>query len=452
MIAFTGQFDGLLTQFYSWFRRSAHVKSESSRMIGIYDAKVEGFPQLDWRTGSLLSAREVTSMLADIRVLVCFYMTPPEDIVTHQGHARDVALTSAVNIARCANAQPDLRVILVTRMFPQETSSFDENYEYLENILHIFKTNCKNIDIIQCSPVISEYDVISLAMFEHALFHAKNHTKCCSSHWTNLTQPMPERAFFKALHAAILAPSSAPSIQFLQGCEVLSYQSWFDILLASIPLHIQRKTLAHIKMQFMPCVLQRSRILDETIKFPTAENGSQVPGELSLGGKKNFAMFVDDLLENRHNPRSLLASTDSRLFQERETACYVQRVIKNPNRSVSEMADLMMQWLPRYFQRMLRVEDIDSDRVLCRVSRVPLLELKKVEESSTRCRLYVRFPWAKSVTARTSLLITTSGSSKSPGILLVVIEDSPDNAIFKTSMRMLLHAFGKYLKDYSCGE
>lgn len=452
MIAFTGQFDTLLSRFYAWFKRTPEAKTQ--RMIGIHHEEMEGFPQLIWRTGSLVSIRETDSMLADINTLVCFYMTPPEDTQTRQGHDRDVALTSAVNIARCAQNKSNMRVILVTRILPKSNANAADNYDYWNSILNIFKTHCINLNIIHTSPILSECDIITLSLFEHIVLRSADDTESSQIAWMNQTQPIEEKRFFHALHQKIIRSDYQPmSSQVFEGDVTLSYQDWREIMTDSLPSHSYR-LLSRFYKRYMPYRVHRARFLRETLSFHTFSGKSHAdePEPVPEFWKKTCALLAEELLDGMSQSSSLLAKSKLTFFKPLETTCYVQRVLKNPKRTISEIADILMQWLPRHFQRALSVEDMGPDRVLCRISRVPVLEIEKHEESPTRCRLFVRFPWGKSVQSKTNLLITTTGTLKSPDILLIVIEDGPDNSIFTAALRSLLHAFGRYLKDYGCGD
>ncbi len=80
------------------------------------------------------------------------------------------------------------------------------------------------------------------------------------------------------------------------------------------------------------------------------------------------------------------------------------------------------------------------------------MEFEKIIESPNRCRVIVRNPWALNMKKPANFIVTTTGTDCEPGVLLVIVEDAPQNKLILSSFRAMMIAFGRYLKEYGCGE
>ena len=435
-IALAGQFDQMLASFITWNNRKGNP---DLRFLGLNDVSCEGIPNIQWRTGSLISARNTASMLGDIDTLLYFGLTPPPLIHTDRGYAPDVALVAAANLARSIAQHPQCHVVLVTRYFPNDYKNLSTHYAFWRQIIRIFKSSCSSLSIIQTMPVISEDDAVMLGILESGRI-SQSRTDSEATDWLNLTSPVHKLRLFETMLNAL--SENTASCRILSGNAVLSY--------ADVKAQIQKSrhklhALKTLKCSVDPESRSRAHLLNETLRFHTA----QAIGEEDRNDRR-IREDIADIFERDISGTPLLLK--SKPGEKAHTGGYAQRVISGPRRSVSEIADLLMQWLPRYFQRMVQVDEIASSRLLCRLARIPLLELEKREESPNRCRLLMRNPWAHTVQSRSSLLVTTTEDCDNPGELLVIIEDTPDSKLVTMAVRGLLMSFSKYLKEYGCGE
>ena len=435
-VALAGQFDQMLASFIAWNNRKG---DPNLRFLGLNNVSCADIPNILWRRGSLISARDTASMLGDIDTLLYFCLTPPPPVHTSQGYALDVALVAAANFAQSISKHPKCRVVLVTRYFPDDYQKLSTYYAFWRQIIRVFKSYCSNLAIIQTMPVISDKDVFMLGMLEHGHLSPKR-LDSEDTEWLNLTSPVTETQLFEGILKAISEDTISSKI--LSGDTLMAYIDVKELISQSRKkLH----TLKALKCSVEPESRSRARLLNETLRFHT----TQIMGEEDRNDRR-IREDIADIFERDISGTALLLKPKA--GEKARTGGYAQRVISGPKRSVSEIADLLMQWLPRYFQRMVQVDEIASSRLLCRMARIPLLELEKREESPNRCRLLMRNPWAHTVQSKASLLVTTTEECDNPGELLVIIEDTPDSKLLTMTVRGLLLSFAKYLKEYGCGE
>ena len=437
-IALAGQFDRIQAAFASWIQQPAHSE-KSLRLFGLSAIPYQRIANISWRCGSLLCPRDTASMLSDLNALVYFCLTPPSLVQTAQGFDLDVAIASASNLAQHIAMRPDCRVVLVTRYFPDDGRKLGTCYNFWQQIIGMFKAQCPNLVVIQTMPVISDDDAVMLGMLENSQSHIYG-SRNDSTDWLNLTSPISRNRLFEAIRDSIWDQTPQNAV-ILNGHIVLSYAELSRLISQSgSRLHPLKK----MKLAIEPEARSRAQLLRETLAFHTTQTLN--------GDDKMDSHQIEELAEifitNKTASRLLLEPEPGKQLHAKG---YAQRMIAGPSRSVSEIADLLMQWLPRYFQRLVQVDNIGSSRLLCRLSRIPLLELEKHEESPHRCRLLLRNPWAHSIQSKASLLITSTEQTDFPGELLVIIEDGPESKLLTMGMRGLLMSFAKYLKEYGCG-
>lgn len=443
-IAFAGQFDHFLPDFIHWFSKNV---MPDCNFVGLNHQSFRELSSISWRIGSLLSSRDTEGMLNQIDALVYFGMTPPSLNKTDEGIERDVALSAAVNVASAAKLFPDLRVILVTRNVQNEHPKLGSCSDYWLQIVKIFKDSVQNLNVIQTNPVISELDAVCVAMFENAQQKLANRP---DSIWKKSFQPVKKRDFYDAIKNAITGKSTG-NCTILHGDCSIEWLDWIKVNQRAIPSSRQPGRIAQMRNALFPENHLRAELLDEVISDSSSNpshNSSLKPYILA-----EMLQIAEDLLDDKiANKPLLLAPGRFHIPVAGKSSCYVQRILTRPLRSVSDIADLLMGWIPRYFQRMIRVEELSASRIMCRMSRIPVLEFEKIIESPNRCRLLLRSPWALNVKNTVNLVVATTGYEKDPGILFVIVEDAPKNLIFMSSFRAMMIAFGRYLKDYGCGE
>ena len=431
-IALSGQFDRLSAKFVNWI---THRKSHHYHVIGVSRTQYEGIHHLDWRTGSLMSQRDTDGMLDGVNTLVYFCMTPPDLSKTSEGLGMDVALVSAVNLAKCAQRRPNMRIILVMRKLPADADEQMPIYEFWLEIKKIFEDRCPQLCVLQTAPILNEADAITLAMFERLGTIRLNAGEMTN----NRIRPVTLYQFFEAIEESM---HSSETSCMVYGPNSISWREWSETAANALSLSHKLKYAYRMHSILKPESQQRNKLINESIRIPDTleEDAAQA---IFL---KKIAQFTKDMLDDDLPPTLHLKPQKNANLRH---TCYVQRLIAHSKRTVSETTDLLMLWLPRYFNRVVRVDELGTGRMACRVGIVPLLELEKIVESESRCRVNIRFPWGKNMPNPTSLVLMTTGLGKDLRNLLIIVEDAPDSNALITGLRGMMMAFGLYLKEYA---
>ena len=443
-LAVGGQIDAFVMTFVAWLQKSPEISDKPDIVIPS-DKTYPELKNVSWRLGSLVSAQDTTNMLADVDVFVCFYLTPenPEKR-TAEGLISDVRLLSAYNLAKQAEASPGCHTIVVTRSFPDDDRDLGEQYLFWKKIKKIFEANCSRLTFLQTEPVLSEYDALTVAMTESASVSRINSK--FSHKWLNYTAPVEQGYLFSTLYGLMLHPPAGQTSQTLSGNIGMKWLQWHQLIERYLANHLSEKAAARLKISLQPESIWRKRLLEESIAFSSQQQSDEPLSDSSFVEQmQSLARF--DLLGC-----SLYVKSVRKVQRNEHASCYVQRILTDPKRDIPAITDLLMQWLPRYFQRIVRVDSMDGNRKICRLSRIPLIELEKLVESSSRCQLLIRTPWTKSVHPVSRLIVTKTSPDESPGELLVIIEDGPDSELLTMGFRAVIHAFGKYLRDYGVGK
>lgn len=438
-IALAGQFDTFIPKLIHWLCR----ENNHCQFTGITHSQYRGVPKIIWRTCSLLRARNTTHLLDDTHTLIYFALTPPDKSKTPEGYARDVALASAVNIAKCAQQSPNIRIILVTRFIP-ETDVLPPCYSFWHNLISIFRETCTNLTIIQTAPILSDSDSIALALYERCLNSPKDNI---SADDRSVFHPIAEAQLFKTLEQCIQENEIEPHYSLIGESEITP-DEWMQTIRKAIPRKLLTRRFHAFRQKLNPEHRLRAELLDETLSL-LPKSDQILPAAIHLSS--SIRHLTEDISDD-DNPTVYLEKNTGIFPHPDDSPCYVQRVLDRPRRSVSEIADLLMEWMPRYFQRMLSVENICSNRVLCRLSRIPLLEIEKHMEAPNRCYLNMRCPWTVNVHNPARLVVMTTGRPDAPDLLMIIIEETPEFHPIKLGFRALLLAFGQYLKEYGCGD
>ncbi|MBR4984375.1 MAG: hypothetical protein IKY83_01370 [Proteobacteria bacterium] len=433
-IAITGQFDGLVASFSEWVYRRMRPN-----LVCLDRVPREGLSRARWRLGSMISARDTSTMLADVDALVYFCLTPFETHRTTEGLAEDVAISGATNLARCARATPGVRVILVTRMMPDTASEM--SCETFLQIRRIFREACPNLSVIETAPLLSAQDALTLSVFESARAGSRVGDGVS---WLSLLQPVSRTALFEAIAGQIECQS--PSDVTVEGGCAMTWREYFDILSRLVPGHVH--LFDRVRSVSSPETAARRAFLNALMAVHSARSGLRDDGEEGNDAPVRRALsdVAHELAGLAFGPLQLHARPGR--FEDHFAACYAQRILSETSRDVSSIADLLMEWLPRYFQRAVKVEDMGQNRLMCRVAFIPVVELEKTVEAPDRCRLRLRSPWLIS-DRQTSLVVTKTAGQN--GALLILIEDDPKRRLITQGMRGMLYAFGRYLKAYGCG-
>ncbi|MBO4349877.1 MAG: hypothetical protein J6A01_02900 [Proteobacteria bacterium] len=430
-IALAGQYDRLSAKFVNWI---THQKSHHYHVIGVSRTQYEGIHHLDWRTGSLMSPRDTDGMLEGVNALVIFCLTPPELSRTSEGLDMDVALVSAVNLAKCAQRRPDLRTILVMRNLPADEDEQMPIYAFWLEIKKIFEDRCTQLCVLETAPLLNEADAISLAIFERLGTFNPN-----ADNMTNhRIRPVSMYQLFNAIEQALHSQEKTCKVH---GLDSISWREWYETASNAISIRHKLKYTYQLRAMLKVEAQQRNRLLNESILIPDEIDEYTAHAAIL----KKILQFTNDMMDD-DIPHTL--HLKPKKTHNLKHTCYVQRLVAHSRRSVSETTDLLMLWLPRYFKRLVRVDELGMGRMACRVGVVPLLELEKIVESESQCKINIRFPWGKNTPTPTSLVLMTTGLGKDLRKLLIIVEDAPDSNAVITALRGMLMAFGLYLKEY----
>ena len=448
-IAIGGQHDMFVASFIHWLYKAAQVAVKPSLIIPSNQVCQE-LENVSWRLGSLASTRDTENMLADADYFLCFYMTPTDpESQTSEGYSRDVDLIAAYNLANQANLNPRCHTILVTRKCPAGVP-FNKTYTFWQQIIKTFQNNCKRLTVIQTDPVLSEADAVTIAMMENA--STQWLPKSTSPQWLNHAYPVEPGDLFSILWQFMTQAQTPPAEYQLSGKTPITWQAWHQAIRQSINT-LAEITFSRIKARLHGETQLRQQLLEDTLILPSKPPESNDTYDLSepRPDKTHLLQIITSLARFELIGKDLLLTPVPAPDHKAFSNCYVQRILTNPKRSVPAIADLLMQWLPRYFQRLIQVDNMDSNRRICRLSRIPLLEIEKQTESTARCKLLIRNPWGNSVQPAATLIVTKTSPDDTPGELLIVIEDGPNSQLLNMGIKAILHAFGRYLKDYGVG-
>ena len=430
-IAISGQFDRLSAKFVNWI---THRSSPHYHIIGISRTQYEGIHHLDWRTGSLMSPRDTDGMLEGVHALVIFCLTPPELSRTSEGLGMDVALASAVNLAKCVQKRPNVRTILVMRKLPKNADELMPIYEFWLEIKKIFEDRCLKLCVLETDPILNESDAITLAIFERLGSFTPNAVDLTN----HRIRPVSMYQLFNAIEQTL---HSSEDSRKVYGQDSISWREWSET--ASDAIHVKHKLkyAYQLRSVLKTEAQQRKQLLSETILIP--DEGEEYTAQTNI--LKKILQFTIDMMDDEIPLTLHLKPQKSHTLKH---TCYVQRLVAHSKRSVSETTDLLMLWLPRYFKRLVRVDELGMGRMACRFGVVPLLELEKIVESESQCKINIRFPWGKSNPTPTSLVLMTTGLGQDLRKLLIIVEDAPDSNALITGLRGMMMAFGLYLREY----
>lgn len=429
-IAISGQFDAFVPDFIRGFLKN---RRDGVRWTALHFSPLDMNVPVTWRTGSLLAERNTLTMLEDVDVLLYFAMTPPDDRNIPEGAMHDVALCAATCLARAAQKSQNLRVILVSREIHHKMTLGNDE-AYWRQIENLFRQNVQELKIIHTQPVLSEFDAITLAVYEYARCFPR---ETLPDEADRRVAPVEKTRFYDAIAHAIDGGGDID----LEGTNALTWREWLDLNAEAVPKRRFFQNLQRARYQHDDDVKRRHRLLKAFMR-ETPELQGPFPHQIE-GVRRFLASAYDEDL------------TPPKLFLTRKsapkahlTSC-VQRILDRSSRSISDIADLLMEWLPRYLKRTISLESTGNHRVLCRALRIPLVELEKVDESERVCRILVRCPWFSSVNTPVYLAVMDVGAPDSPGPILVVVENSLHLDIVSTGLRAMLASFGKYLREYS---
>jgi len=459
MIGITGQLGGVAAMFSRAIARNA----PGEKIIALGRQASSGWSVNRWRIGSMTSERDTRQMLKDLSIVYYFCLTPPYEARTYEGLDIDVSLCDAMNFASVAGSIPDLRVVFVTRFSPLDDRPMGSTWNFWREIANIFEENIKNLQIVKTTPMWSVSDSETMGMISYAQHHK---IPAQDTRFFNLIAPIAPEFLMKNLVELYKNwPAETPRKHMLiEGEASVSYAALLNCIKTVLANHSIKRRLARFLESSDPKQAARDEVLFiQSLDFhqvtfkSLCHVGETNNQEIVFRQCRDFVNEQCDIsLVDAAVSRIGVAARDEKVRAEVEVAShsrnYVYRIARYPRRSVSEIADLFIKWIPRYFQRTVRIEDLGSNRQLYRFTRIPLAELEKVDESWQRCRILMKWPWGIKVDAHTQLLVTVTGTREQMREILIVCEEGPQSTWFVLLARGIMAAFAKYLRDYGVAE
>ncbi|MFA5625127.1 MAG: hypothetical protein WC966_08760 [Bradymonadales bacterium] len=403
-----------------------------------------------WRLGSQVSSRDTENTLTGVDLAIYFCLGRSEQR-SGEGEIDDVALMQAIQFIREAQRHEGLRVILVSRLF--DASVLPDGcpiYKVYSEISFLFHDSGLRLNHLRVAPILSEYDPIT----RHALRLASafamrfDHKK-----YYNLTQPLAFDDFCEALIGIVKKEKKRTN---LVGAAVLRYSEFLEELqkamrgsgfalpsLALFKATSKRLGLSVIKDE-------ARKVFEETLKIHTSErsDGSSSRDELSKQIKALAKSYKKGMQtkEPLYKPKTLVSDTQF-------TRCVVQRLLYNPNRSVEQIADLLMAWLPRRLNKILQVKRVDEHSLECLMLRIPLFKLKKCVDGEQQSRIILSSNFLDDKTILPNfLLFSTALEDPIYGVLMILLEHSPSSKIALALEKYIIKDFAKYLHEFKIGE
>ena len=460
MIGITGQIGGVAAMFSQALARL----QLNETVVALARKPVSGWNVDQWRLGSMTSERDTAELLKDVSIVYYFVLTPPNEGRTYEGLDIDVALCDAMNFARVAGSVKNLRVVLVTRFQPDDDRTVGSTWAFLREVTDIFEDNIKNLQVVETMPLWSSADAEMMGMLSYARKHDVNDQDV---RFFNLVAPVtPKKLLDKLIELkelwqdnhdiprkhVVVEGDAAVSYGALIHCMQSAFHNSLGNKLAQLIESNDVKKSAHAEVLFIQGVEFHQASYDMIKKEP-----DQIDIDTVF---KQCRDFVEDQCDN-----SLLGAAVARIgvasrnekirsahFVKSHSRNYVYRIARYPRRSVSEIADLFIKWIPRYFLRTIRIEVLAKNRQMYRLDRLPLAEFEKIDESWQRCRIFIKWPLAKKVDANAQLFVTVTGTCEKPREVLIVCEEGPQETWFVLMARGIMAAFGKYLRDYGVAE
>ncbi len=453
MIAITGQLDGIAAAFSRTLARS----ERHAPIIGLGRAAACGWGVDTWRLGSMTSERDTQYMLADVSTAFYFCLTPPNEGRTHEGLGYDVALCDAINFAHCAGDH--VRVVLVTRFFPNDGRNLGNSFAFWREVCEIFKENVTHLQIVQTTPVWSEFDAVVTGLISYAQHQSIQDRDV---RFFNLVNPTTMKSLQDKL-VRTFDDWQDGAEHLVEGDIAVSYGNLVRCVQNALNGRRIQSSVARMITRSRQLGFDDETLFKQAVEFHSAgelamykANQTDLPKRVFERCRDFVADQVDVSIVSATCSRLGALARTSRLKVETADAPharnYVYRIARLPKRPVSEIADLFVEWLPRYFQRLVHLEKLGETRQMVRLSRVPLVEFEKCDESWQRCRLVVRWPLGNHVQARTQLITTVTGTREKPRELLIVCEEGTEGNWFVMLSRGILAAFGTYLRDYGVAE
>ena len=456
MIAITGQLGGLAVSF-------ALAAKHAGETVVALSRDADNYRGIDhWRLGSLASQSDLEQMLTGIDCVIYFCLTPPSDGKTKEGLAHDVAIYDALNFAHVASMRPDLHVVLVTRIFPDDGRTLGNTYALWDEVNRIFDENIPWLTTIRTAPLWSENDPLTLGMMAFAQHHDVPEGDV---RFYNLTSP----AFVTTLSNTLLdtakeTEKNSHCTKIVEGNCAVSYGSIIQCMKSSLSKrHIHRALTSTLRNEFS-LGLRFEDLFKETVVFHTSgENNIHRAGRPEDSRKvyeqcRDFVTEMQDvsltdaLISRIGNAaRKGRATIESRAAKSKNNN-YIYRIARNPRRGVREIAELFVQWLPRHLYRIVRMDPVGPDRMICKIANIPLFEVETSEESWQRAQLLFRHTWSSKCEQTTRVVVSITGTQEQPREVLIVVEDISKKIASIVFSESSMRDFGQYLRDYGVAE
>lgn len=438
-ILLCGTFDRQMSQFVHFYKKANESSAHHVHFFGLSplayrDIAIDRFLSLSHDTSN-----ETAQIIATCDAAVWFCLTPLPLRKQHDSPC-DEQLFDAIRFLQLLKKQPKtnapLRVVLVIRQFPCNETKKGPIYDHFQRIYQLFTSECKNLSILQISPIISNDDALFTAFYEYTLKHPFKFPASNLS-GMNLVSLSTETRLYRAIAQSISEQNA--TMQFIQGDICMSYRELLD--------QIQKYTKNEFKwhkslvLQASSSARTRAEFFNETIEFHTVHASDRHFNRFESQTQKiDFSNFSEQNATSAH----LLDATS----RHDNTLC-IRSVENTTTRSISGISTLLMNWLPNFFKNALTLETLGQKRVICRLSRLPIFEIEQNDASDNLSRLRLFLPLHSKMEMKINLFIAGSPDAHQHfPHLLIVSENHPENVVWHTFFERLVSSFGRFLREY----
>lgn len=441
-ILLCGTFDRQMAQFVRFYKKENDSRDQHVQFFGLSPCAYRGIAIDRFLSLSHDACDETAQILSTCDAAVWFCLTPLPLKKTKQGSPCDAQLFDAIRFLQHLKQRPKtiapLRVVLVIRQFPCNETKKGPIYDHFQRIYQLFKSECKNLSILQICPIISNDDALFTAFYEYTVKHPFKFPASNLS-GMNLVSLSTETRLYRAIAQSMTEQNA--TTQFIQGDICMSYREFLD----QIQKYTQNDFKLHksLALQASPSARSRAEFFDETLFFHTVH-----ASDCHFNRFESQTQTIDfsNFSECTAIPVHLLSAT-SRPLNDDELC--IRSIDNTTARSISGIATLMMNWLPNFFKNALTLETLGQKRVVCRLSRLPIFEIEQSDISETLSRLRLFLPLHSEMEMKINLFIAGSPDAHCHfPHLLIVSENHPKNVVWHTFFERLVSSFGKFLREY----
>lgn len=431
-------------------------QSVSFDLLDDYPVDANLLPFDRFISAETLADDDADACLAPYDVILWIALTPIPQHAIGPHTKDDAMLMKAFHIARLLHRMqnPKTRLLLLTRVFPIDSTSLRKIYIPWQLLCTLFQLASNHAKIIQICPEISRHDAVFLSLFERVL--KSNHSPGFDDsdlRWLNILCPIESSALASTLYRAIenreenreTTDSSTEIV--LQGDSILSYDDAFEMIRHALKSKI--KAIHRLKCLSNSEAQQRCTLLDETLDFHLIDNTQTLPpDEKTIEVRSKIEETAQALLNDKRENLDLCLKPLKHTTTIDDAYC-IQRIDAAPKRSLHDTADLFMQWLPSYLKKSLNIEKNNGDRLICKLSNLPLFEIAQTDDAPFFSRLTLQSPYRRHAAPFMTIdMAMLPPQDANQGILLMGCKLPSKSFIFKSIFRRIVAAFGTFTHEY----